>query len=65
MPTRTRKCHACDTNNDSTAAECIVCNLPLRRSRVRGVRVSRVRRSRDLTGPAGLGRDPAARCPAG
>ncbi len=48
MPTRTRKCPACDTNNDSTAAECIVCNLPLPRSRVRGVRVSRVRRSRDL-----------------
>ncbi|MEU0031784.1 hypothetical protein [Streptomyces sp. NPDC006335] len=48
MPTKTRKCHDCDTNNATTATDCAVCGRPLPRSRVRGARVSRVRRSRDL-----------------
>ncbi|MEU2284220.1 hypothetical protein ABZ614_20130 [Streptomyces sp. NPDC013178] len=48
MTAKTRKCRACDTNNDTTARDCVVCGLPLPRSRVRGTRVSRVRRSRDL-----------------
>lgn len=48
MSAKTRKCRHCDTNNATTATDCAVCGLPLPRSRVRGVRVSRVRRSRDL-----------------
>lgn len=48
MSGKTRKCRDCDTNNDTAARECIVCGLRLPQSRVRGVRVSRVRRSRDL-----------------
>ncbi len=48
MSKKIRRCPACDTNNAVDAAKCLVCDQPLRASRVRGVRVSRVRRSRDL-----------------
>ncbi|MEJ8653748.1 hypothetical protein WKI65_44195 [Streptomyces sp. MS1.AVA.3] len=41
----TRKCTDCDTNNDHTAPRCIVCDRPFPRSRVRGTRVSRIRKN--------------------
>jgi hypothetical protein len=42
---RTVQCSGCDTYNDRTTAMCTVCSLPLPVSRVRGTRISRVRKN--------------------
>lgn len=51
MPDQTKQCPSCDTNNERIRRLCSVCGEQLPDSRVRGVRCSRVRKSRDLQNP--------------
>ncbi|MFE7117042.1 hypothetical protein ACFU99_16685 [Streptomyces sp. NPDC057654] len=46
----TKKCPQCNTNNDIAADLCMACEQKLPRSRVRGTRISRVRRGRGFKG---------------